>query len=265
MLTTTQILSYTVCQMEDYVCECFNDLEVDETEVDRLIATATSGRAQGKQARSALREIYVKMMDVAETVSGAKGAVYAVRECMDSAFVQHLGAHSEVKLLFANQLSNRWRAAMKEYMRDVIENLPKVVATITAGSDDDAGDGKEREMLRTLRWCVAKVKVLNFMFGWRKPEKSYGMLPFMSRSVYSHAVVQLEVIDGSLKEVGLFLYPRRTTRTFQTAAATPHIAHFKGCHKCAIRPCVANIDPDTPYRAFQGVYEMRDTALRRQL
>jgi len=57
------------------------------------------------------------------------------------------------------------------------------------------------------------------MFGWRKLEKSYGMLPFMSRSVYSHAVAQLEVIDGSLKEVDLFLYPCLTS--------TRSLIHFK--------------------------------------
>lgn len=194
--------------MEELVCQCFNDIEVDEKKVDRLIAAAfstggTGRQTEGRQARAALRTIYEEMFEKGSTMVGAKGAVYAIRECMDNAFLQHLGPQSDVAVLFANQSSNRWKEAVKDYLNDLIGGLPKVISTITT-SMDEAADDDERASLRTLRWCVAKVKVLNAMFLMRKREASYGILPFMSRSVYSHIVAHLEVIDGSLKEVSSF-------------------------------------------------------------
>lgn len=230
----TQIVAYMVGQMEDFVCRCFNDLEVNESKVDRLIAEASGrhGSGNAKQARLELQATYGQMMAASATMSGAREAVYAIRECMDQVFVQHLGPQSDVNVLFANQMSTRWRAAMKLYMEDVIERLPKVVATITSGMDD-AAEGEEQEMVRTLRWCVAKVKVLNFMFGERTPGLSYGMLPFMSRSVYSHVVARLEVIDASLKEVCLFShylrpvrFKRRWTPPISRISGTPRNARY---------------------------------------
>lgn len=128
-----------------------------------------------------------------------KGAVYVISKCMDNTFVQHLGMMSEVELLFGNQRLHQWREAMREYMEQLIEELLKVIMTIVT-MDTDANKEKE-EALGMLEWCVVKVKVLNYMFNLTDPEKAISIMPFVSKSVYSHMVRHLDVIKASLKEV----------------------------------------------------------------
>ena len=268
------------------MCQCFNDVEVDESKVDELVSAAFSagglgGQTEGKEARAAIRGIYDKMCAAGSKMEGAKGAVYAIRECMDGAFVQHLGPQSNVGVLFANQASNRWKAAMKEYLKDLIDELPKVVSTITTSMDEPA-DKEERASLRTLRWCVAKVKVLSAIFSMRKREHSYPILPFMSRSVYTHIVTHLEVIDASLKEVSSRSYRASLSVPCFERGQRPPVSRISGgARNARYRPTgstlVSRISGGARnarnghharthhhiaamrYRAFRGGMKMRDT------
>lgn len=84
-------------------------------------------------------------------------------------------------------------------MEQVIKELPKVIMMIiTIDMDVDV---EEWEVLETLEWCVAKAKVLNCMSNLMDLEKAIGIMPSILRSVYSHMVHHLDVIDVSLKEV----------------------------------------------------------------
>lgn len=57
-----QILSYTITQMENYTCQCFNSVEVDEKRVDALIvAGADRSGPKGKAVHNKLQAIYSKM------------------------------------------------------------------------------------------------------------------------------------------------------------------------------------------------------------
>ncbi|KAF8124615.1 hypothetical protein EV363DRAFT_1132290, partial [Boletus edulis] len=192
------ILSYMVAQMETYVCECFNEVEVDEAEVDRLFAVAWKNTKKGKDARTELREIYAEMKDAGSKMHSARGAVYAIRQCMDEAFVQHLGPLSEVGMLFGNQRSERWKDAVEDYYAELIEELPNVISSITR--TNNAVDEEDQAGLRSLEWCVAKIKVLRQMLSWTKADESFGVVPFMSREVFGHMAKRLEVIDAPLLE-----------------------------------------------------------------
>ncbi|KAF8429374.1 hypothetical protein L210DRAFT_931022 [Boletus edulis BED1] len=193
------ILSYMVSQMEDYVCECFNDVPVDEDKVDSLIAQGSVADSDdAKVARNELRAIYAQMKAARSTMKGAKGAVYAIRECFDDAFVQHLGGLSHVDELFANQKSHRWRVAMNDYTQEIITELPNVIATISMTEVPE--DSDEHQVLRCLKWAVAKVKVWRFLLIRTKPEKSYCLVPLMSRCVFDHMVKHLSVISDALHE-----------------------------------------------------------------
>ena len=201
---TLKIISYMVAKMETYVCECFNSLEVDEKKVDELISAVEVDRKsvsgpKCKAARKELRNIYSNMKAEGAKMKGARGGMYAIRECMDDAFMQHLGPSSKVGALFANQRSFRWTHAMTEYLQDVIEELPKVVATIE--SADVSPGVEDQEAIASLKWCVAKIKVLGSVSGMSVDGVHMAMVPFMSRSVYTHMANRLEVIGGSLKEV----------------------------------------------------------------
>ena len=187
-----------VAKMESNVCDCFNSLEVDAKRVDMLIADATTG-PKSKTARKELRAIYSDMKVEGAKTKGAKGAVYAIRESMDNAFVQHLGASSKAGAVFANQTSFRWTHAMSDYFKDLIKELPNVVATI--GTIDVSTSAEQQVALESLKWCIAKIKVLLWVSGNPKKGGTASTLPFMSRSVYTHMVNRLKVIDGSLKEV----------------------------------------------------------------
>ena len=77
-------------KMETYVCECFNSLEVDEKKVDKLIVE-TDGKSmagpKGKAAQKELWKIYSNMKAEPVNMKGARGAMYAIHECMDKHFL----------------------------------------------------------------------------------------------------------------------------------------------------------------------------------
>ncbi|KAG6371987.1 hypothetical protein JVT61DRAFT_9005 [Boletus reticuloceps] len=190
------IIAYMVVQMERYVCQCFNDVKVDEKEVDRLIAEAVDKESpEGKKALDALFKIYVELEKTSNKMIGARGARYEIRQCMDDAFEQHLGSLTEVSVLFANQRSHRWQDALQNYLTEVIEELPKVIKTTELPVHED-----DRAAIESLRWCVAKVKILRHMLARPASQIANGLVPFMSRSVYTHMVTHLERIDQPLKE-----------------------------------------------------------------
>lgn len=197
-----QVLSHMTAQMEQYVLRCFNSAPVDEEEVDVLIErTKRQPGSKSKDARQGLRKIYVEMVKAAlsSPAKGSRGAGYAVRQCMDAAFAQHLGAQSRVEYMFANQRSNRWKHELVAYFDQVIAELPTVIASIPR--TNEPVDKDEREELESLQWCVAKVKVLKYIIAVSKTEKTLCAVPFMTRSVYSHMVKLLDMIEESLKEV----------------------------------------------------------------
>ncbi|KAF8122099.1 hypothetical protein EV363DRAFT_1301405 [Boletus edulis] len=176
--TSGGVLAYMVAQMEDYVLQCFNTAPLDDKVVDAILDNIKT------QAKSGMK--------------GSRGAGYAIRECMDCAFIQHLGPQSPVENLFANQRSHRWQRAVLDYYDQLIQDLPKVIESIL--QMDAPIDAVEREALESLKWCVAKIKILRCVIENSDVEKSKIALPFMMRSVYSHMVKKLEVIDNALKE-----------------------------------------------------------------
>lgn len=188
-------------QMENYTRQCFNYVAVDEGKVDRLIkAGKDKDGAEGAAARVALREIY-KLMQKGQATW--KGVRCGIRKYMDDAFVQHLGSRSKVDDLFADQRSQGWKVAMDAYWKNLIEGLPKVIGIIA--TMDKSINEDEKDAFNPLTWCVAKMKVLRFLAMNEKAEKSSLLLvPFMSRSVYTHMVRKLELIDEALKEVSLY-------------------------------------------------------------
>ena len=209
-LSMGQIVAYTVWQMETYACQCFNGVEVEEDDVDALVLEVRGkDAARARAARGALRAIYRDMKAEAETMKGARGAVYTIRECMDVAFVQHLGPNTDVDVVFGNQRSHRWKEAMEDYLEEVIDQLPNVIMAID--TTDAPEEGEERDALDSLQWSVAKVKVLLEMLRMSTPEKSLGLMPFVSRSVYSHMVRHLDVIPDALTEVSPSTLSERVT------------------------------------------------------
>ncbi|KAF8431107.1 hypothetical protein L210DRAFT_3508067 [Boletus edulis BED1] len=199
--TSGGVLAYMVAQMEDYVLQCFNTAPLDDKVVDAILDNIVNCEAEEwKEASSELRKTYLEMQktQAKSGMKGSRGAGYAIRECMDCAFVQHLGAQSPVENLFANQRSHRWQRAVLDYYDQLIQDLPKVIESIL--QMDAPIDAVEREALESLKWCVAKIKILRCVIENSDVEKSKIALPFMTRSVYSHMVKKLEVIDNALKE-----------------------------------------------------------------
>ncbi|KAG6379801.1 hypothetical protein JVT61DRAFT_10346 [Boletus reticuloceps] len=131
-------------------------------------------------------------------MKGAKGVVYMVRECFDHAFAQHLGGLSHVNELFANQRSHRWRAAMHDYMQEVVTELLKVIATIVM--IDLPEDSNEHCVLQSLKWAIAKLKVRWFLLMIYELEKVYALVLMMLHSVFNHMVKHLAVISDALQE-----------------------------------------------------------------
>ncbi|KAG6369867.1 hypothetical protein JVT61DRAFT_13428 [Boletus reticuloceps] len=193
------ILSYSVAQMEKCVCQCFNEVPIDEKEVDALIMLSRGNhKAKAEKARDRLREIYFDVTVASDAMKGANGAMFSIRECMDDAFLRHMGPTSEAYLLFGDHRSHRWRKAVSNYMDEVIEKLPNVIAVI--GSMDAPIDEEERQAFASMQWCVAKVKVVHWFQSRCEPEVALCMMPFMSRSVYDHMVSRLEAISKGIQE-----------------------------------------------------------------
>ena len=88
---------------------------------------------------------------------------------------------------------------MEDYLEEVINQLPNVIMAIDM--TDAPEEGKERDALDSLQWSIAKVKVLLEMLQMSTPEKSLGLMLFVSHSVYSHMVRHLNVILDALTEV----------------------------------------------------------------
>lgn len=188
--------------MENYACFCFNSVAVDEAEVDELINTVHMGEESDAQpARQRIREIYSLMRKHRAPI--AIGASYAIRECMDAAFIQHLGPGTEVEDIFSNQRQNRWKDAVCTYMQQIIDDLPGVVTTMKTTGASMARNEEEQGALDCLQWCVAKVKVLRFLLSRTVAEKTLGVLPFMSRSVYVHMARRLDLIEEAVMEVSI--------------------------------------------------------------
>ena len=167
--------------------------QVDEKKVDILIvAGADRLGPKGKAACNELQMIYGEMQEEGEEMVTVKGVVYVICECMDNAFLQHLGAMSEVEMLFGNQRSHWWREVMREYMEQVIKELLKVITTITTMDMDM--DEEEWEVLEMLKWLIC-------MFNLMDLEKAVGVMLFDLRSVYSHMVHCLDMIDVSLNSL----------------------------------------------------------------
>ncbi|KAG6369061.1 hypothetical protein JVT61DRAFT_1888 [Boletus reticuloceps] len=200
------IIAHMVMQMEAYVCQCFNEVEVDEKRVDALLATIyneeVSDHDACKEARKELRQIYREMKASGAKMKGARGAGFEIRRCMDDVFLQNLGPGTEVEVMFANQTSYRWHSGVFKYMDDLVDALPNVIETIltTGSGESEGGDDSERDDIASLKWCVAKIKVLRCIVWQTNAEESKSVVPFMSRSAYSHMVKQLERIDKSLLE-----------------------------------------------------------------
>ncbi|KAF8432328.1 hypothetical protein L210DRAFT_3763940 [Boletus edulis BED1] len=199
--TSGGILVYMVGQMECHVLQCFNTIPLEEKDVDILVRNMTDCQEEEwEDACKELKRVYATMqqVQVKSEMKCARGAGYAVRECMDNAFVQHLGASSPVGNLFGNQKSHRWKRAVQDYYDQVIADLPNVIESIP--QTDAPIDEDEREALASLKWCVAKMKILKCVIENSNLEKSMSAVPFMTRSVYSHMEKMLDVIDHSLKE-----------------------------------------------------------------
>lgn len=190
-------------QMEGNVLLCFNGVRVDESAVNELLETIQQyPGSRGDDARKEMRRTYLAMKQAVHKTShlkGSKEAGYAVRACMDAAFMHHLGSGTNVEYLFANQQSNRWKLELESYFDQVIAELPTVIETIL--ETDEPVDDEERESLESLQWCVAKVKVLKCIIGMSDTKNTLCAIPFMTRSVYSHMARLLDMIDDSLKEV----------------------------------------------------------------
>lgn len=187
-------------RMESYTCFCFNSLAVDEAEVDQLIDTVHKGEeSDAKPARQRLREIYSLMKK--HKAPTPIGASYAIRQCMDAAFIHHMGPDTEVEDIFANQRQHRWKDAVCSYFQQIIDDLPKVVTTMR--TTDSPRNDEEQGALDTLQWCIAKVKVLRYLLSRTSAEKSLGLIPFMSRSVYVHMARKLDMIEEAVIEVSL--------------------------------------------------------------
>lgn len=90
--------------MENYACQCFNSIEMDEKRVDALIAAgADRSGSKVKVAHNELRVIYGEMQAAGEEMAVVKGVMYVIRKCMDNVLVQHLRMMLEVEVLFGNQ------------------------------------------------------------------------------------------------------------------------------------------------------------------
>ena len=220
-------------QMEDHVLQCFNDMPMDEDDVDVLIDRVMQEDGDDwRVACKELKKIYVSMQaSQAKSVArGARGAGYAIRECMDAAFVQHLGLTTPVENLFGNQTSHRWQRALLDYYQQLIEDLPKVIESIP--QTEEPFDDEERESLASLKWCVAKIKVLRCVIEISDVEKSKAAVPFLSRSVYSHMAKKLELIEDALKEVRSTIVT--VTPSYTKDAHSPHFSTRGKCGKHTI-------------------------------
>ena len=85
-------------------------------------------------------------------------------------------------------------------MEEVIKQVLNMIMAINM--TDAPEEGEERDALDSLQWSVVKVKVLLKMLRMLTLEKSLGLMPFMSHSVYSHMVHHLNMILDVLTEVG---------------------------------------------------------------
>ncbi|KAG6370179.1 hypothetical protein JVT61DRAFT_12326 [Boletus reticuloceps] len=193
-----------------------------------------------------------------DSMKGAHGAMYVIRECMDEAFLRHMGPASPAHLLFGDHRSHRWRKAVLNYMDEVIAKLPSVIVVI--GSMDAPIDEQERQAFASMEWCVAKVKILRWFQGRSDPEASLCMMPFMSRSVYNHMVGRLEVVSKAIAEVRLvcscYLSRISTCRRNVQYIYTCYSAHFDRSSKCAIHTYEL-------FHAFLQLVEMCNTYTHR--
>lgn len=192
-----------VSDMEKYVDLCFNDVEVNGRTVDKLVDMAETEPLDGAKRINALK----KLAEIKGTMDNGKAAIGAgvtIRECFDNAFYEHLGPMSEVRDMFADRSSHRWLAALDDYYDAIIDELPKVVETITemngTSAEDEDEDEEAKRTAIALRTCVSKVKVIRALLVVITPG-IVPFVPFMSRSVYSHLVVKTELIKGALQEV----------------------------------------------------------------
>ena len=180
-------------------------MPINEEEIDVLTKQAKDMRSKkGKTAQKMLQSIYRELKKERLTMKGASGMVYAIQQCFDDAFVQHLGALSEVEDLFANQQSHQWREAMKDYLEEIITKLPKVIAMIAM--TDAPEDSEEYQTLQCLQWSVAKVKVLWSIMSFSSLERLVSWILFMSWSVFDHMVTHLTKILEALQEVSHVQY-----------------------------------------------------------
>lgn len=195
------MLAYMTHQMEDYTRQCFNDVAVDEGEVDRLIETGMHNTGeQGRAACCALRNIY---KSIQQGQPSGCGASREIRQYMDEVFLHHLGLGSKVDNLFCNQRSSLWKMAMDSYWMHLIEGLPKLIGSITSMDTSRSGE-HQCDSIQSYKSCVAKIKVLQFLAMHAAGGEPLAAVPFLSRSVYTHMVKKLKSIDDALKEVRLF-------------------------------------------------------------
>ncbi|KAF8123156.1 hypothetical protein EV363DRAFT_1102171, partial [Boletus edulis] len=194
------ILCYMVARLEENTCMCFNEVAVEEARIDELI-TMTKGKStsKSKSARTELLGIWREMRAASTEMPGAKGAVYAIRECMDAAFEEHLGPRSDAELVFANHNSHRWKNGMMDYLNELITQIPKLIETITSGIMESDND-EDLHVAQCLRFCVAKIKILLWLVDTDMGERALLINPFMSRTVYDHMVKRMEVITEALLE-----------------------------------------------------------------
>ncbi|KAF8124618.1 hypothetical protein EV363DRAFT_1299778 [Boletus edulis] len=150
------LIAQMVMQTEVYACGCFNDIEVDEKKVDELIATATNNLGkEAKQACHEIRAIHRQLLDAAANMKGAMGAGFEIQQ-------RHIDGTR------------------------LVEELPSVISTIlTPEFSEQPEDSDDQADMRSLTQCVVKVKILRYMLSTSKLEESFGMVPFMSRSVYT--------------------------------------------------------------------------------
>lgn len=192
-----------VTRMEDHVNKCFNSKVVDEDEVDELISTVedeTALQAEVEVAQKRIKEIWGLMKEGAKEARRGAGAGFAVRQCFDRAFNPNLGSISEADIVFANHTSPRWKDGIRTYWEDVIADLPGVIDIMKENTT--VLDANDQADLDTLKYSVAKVKILCSYLFQDDPMVSMDLLPFMSRSVYVHMVQKLDLIQDSLREVG---------------------------------------------------------------
>lgn len=196
-----------VDDMEYMVKLCFNDVEVNSKKIDEYVSVAEKNTKNKKLRDKACDKLWQGL----ETIAGREGANDApigasvsIRDCIDDAFMQHLGPTTDVRDIFADDASNRWRIALGNYYAEIIEELPKVVGTMTEMNAQtttaEEPDEEEQRMEIALRTCVTKVKMVYAVISYSVPCR-IRLLPFMTRSVYSHMVSKTELIPNALTEV----------------------------------------------------------------